>query len=46
MKKIITLSVAIITANFLMAQPPKGPADAGMIFGEKVEPMELFQQMT
>lgn len=36
MKKIITLSVSIFFLGFLMAQPPKGPADAGMTFGEKI----------
>lgn len=35
MKKIITLSIASLFTGILLAQPPTGPADAGMSFGEK-----------
>ena len=35
MKKIIALSITSLFTGILLAQPPKGLADAGMIFGEK-----------
>ncbi len=35
MKKIIALSITSLFTGILLAQPPKGPADAGMTFGEK-----------
>ncbi len=35
MKKIITLSIATLFSGFLIADPPAGPANAGMCFGEK-----------
>ncbi len=35
MKKIFVFIPALLLAFTLLAQPPKGPADAGMIFGEK-----------
>ena len=35
MKKIIALSITSLFTGILLAQPPKGPADAGMSFGEK-----------
>ena len=35
MKKIIALSITSLLTGILLAQPPKGPADAGMTFGEK-----------
>lgn len=36
MKKILLLSVAILFAGVTMAQPPKGDANPGMTFGEKI----------
>ncbi len=36
MKKILALSITSLFAGILLAQPPKGPADAGMTFGEKI----------
>ncbi len=35
MKKVYTLIVTILFSGVLLAQPPKGPANAGMTFGEK-----------
>ncbi len=35
MTKIYTLFVTILFCGVLVAQPPKGPANAGMTFGEK-----------
>ena len=35
MKKVYTLIVTILFICVLIAQPPKGPANAGMTFGEK-----------
>ena len=37
MKKIILSLTSVLFCGILMAQPPKGPADKGMIFGNKVE---------
>ena len=37
MKKIILSATTILFCGILLAQPPKGPADKGMTFGEKVE---------
>ncbi|MEP6675913.1 MAG: DUF4920 domain-containing protein [Ferruginibacter sp.] len=36
MKKIAVLIPALLFALFIMAQPPEGPAKAGMTFGEKI----------
>lgn len=36
MKKILAIIPVLMLAFTLMAQPPKGPAEKGMIFGEKV----------
>jgi len=47
MKKLFLLIPALLVGFLLMAQPPKGPATAGMTFGEKttaegaVKPEEL-----
>lgn len=35
MKKIFVLIPALFLGLIMLAQPPKGPADAGMTFGEK-----------
>lgn len=35
MKKLITIIPALILSFSLLAQPPKGPANSGMTFGEK-----------
>lgn len=36
MKRILLLTVAILFAGVIMAQPPKGDANPGMTFGEKI----------
>ena len=36
MKKIFALFITFFLTGLLIAQPPKGPADAGMTFGEKI----------
>ena len=35
MKKILSISVVIFISLFTLAQPPKGPAKKGMVFGKK-----------
>ncbi|HRI25512.1 MAG TPA: DUF4920 domain-containing protein [Ferruginibacter sp.] len=35
MKKIMTILPALLFAGSLLAQPPEGPADKGMTFGQK-----------
>ena len=35
MKKLLLLIPALLLGIFLMAQPPEGDANTGMIFGEK-----------
>lgn len=35
MRKILALSIGIVISVLSMAQPPKGPAKAGMMFGQK-----------
>ena len=37
MKKFFSLTVAIFVTVLAMAQPPKGPAKAGMVFGQKTD---------
>ncbi|MCX6210760.1 MAG: DUF4920 domain-containing protein [Bacteroidetes bacterium] len=36
MKRILSLSIATLFCGVLLAQPPKGDANAGMTFGEKI----------
>lgn len=36
MKKIFSLSIVLLSVGFVMAQPPKGDANPGMAFGEKI----------
>ncbi len=43
MKKIFVAITGILFSGFIMAQPPKGPADKGMIFGEKVEAVDAIK---
>ena len=37
MKKFFSLTIAIFVTVLAMAQPPKGPAKAGMVFGQKTD---------
>ncbi len=37
MKKILLAFTGLLFSGIMMAQPPKGPADKGMTFGEKIE---------
>ena len=43
MKKIFLGFTAIIFSGILLAQPPKGPADKGMTFGEKIEAKDAIK---
>ncbi|MBX9892266.1 MAG: DUF4920 domain-containing protein [Chitinophagaceae bacterium] len=36
MKQFLSLMAALLITSIAMAQPPQGPAEAGMTFGEKV----------
>lgn len=36
MNKILSLAIALVISSVVIAQPPKGPANKGMTFGEKV----------
>jgi len=36
MKQLLSLMAALLLTSVVMAQPPQGPADSGMHFGEKV----------
>ena len=37
MKKFFLLTIAVVLSVCAMAQPPKGPATAGMVFGQKTD---------
>lgn len=42
MKQFLSLMAALLITSIAMAQPPQGPADSGMHFGEKVSKEGAF----
>ncbi|MFN3795167.1 MAG: DUF4920 domain-containing protein [Chitinophagaceae bacterium] len=42
MKQLLSLMAALLITTIAMAQPPQGPADSGMNFGEKVNKEGAF----
>lgn len=43
MKKILFAFSGLLFSGIIMAQPPKGPAETGMTFGEKIEAKDVIK---